>query len=172
MRPPWTRGALLDLIEPVARPHSPPRTPAGLIHRDIKPENVLISDRGQVKVADFGLARAVTARTSASTNGLVIGTVSYIAPELVTKGRADARSDVYSLGIVLYELLTGRKPHTGDTPIQVAYSHVHSKITAPSLEVSTTWRDGVAGVRLPGRPRHDRRQPGARESSGRCGHVL
>ena len=135
----------LDLIEPVAAALAAAHA-AGLIHRDIKPENVLISDRGQVKVADFGLARAVTAHTSASTNGLVIGTVSYIAPELVTKGRADARSDVYSLGIVLYELLTGRKPHTGDTPIQVAYSHVHNQITAPSLEVSTTWRDGRGGI--------------------------
>lgn len=135
----------IELIEPVASALAAAHA-AGLIHRDIKPENVLISDRGQVKVADFGLARAVTAHTSASTTGLVIGTVSYIAPELVTKGHADARSDVYSLGIVLYELLTGRKPHTGDTPIQVAYSHVHNQITAPSLEVSTTWRDGRGGI--------------------------
>lgn len=135
----------IELIEPVAAALAAAHT-AGLIHRDVKPENVLISDRGQVKVADFGLARAVTAHTSASTTGLVIGTVSYIAPELVTKGHADARSDVYSLGIVLYEMLTGRKPHTGDTPIQVAYSHVHNQITAPSLEVSTTWRDGRGGI--------------------------
>ncbi len=135
----------IELIEPVAAALAAAHT-AGLIHRDIKPENVLISDRGQVKVADFGLARAVTAHTSASTQGLVIGTVSYIAPELVNKGHADARSDVYSLGIVLYELLTGRKPHTGDSPIQVAYSHVHNQITAPSLEVSTTWRDGRGGI--------------------------
>lgn len=135
----------VELIEPVAAALAAAHA-AGLIHRDVKPENVLISDRGQVKVADFGLARAVTAHTSASTAGLVIGTVSYIAPELVTKGRADARSDVYSLGIVLYEMLTGRKPHTGDSPIQVAYSHVHNQITAPSLEVSTTWRDGRGGI--------------------------
>lgn len=135
----------ISLIEPVTAALAAAHA-AGLIHRDIKPENVLISDRGQVKVADFGLARAVTAHTSASTAGLVIGTVSYIAPELVTKGHADARSDVYSLGIVFYEMLTGRKPHTGDTPIQVAYSHVHNQITAPSLEVSTTWRDGRGGI--------------------------
>ena len=135
----------VELIEPVAAALAAAHA-AGLIHRDVKPENVLISDRGQVKVADFGLARAVTAHTSASTAGLVIGTVSYIAPELVTKGHADARSDVYSLGIVLYEMLTGRKPHTGDSPIQVAYSHVHNQITAPSLEVSTMWRDGRGGI--------------------------
>ncbi|MDO5533648.1 MAG: Stk1 family PASTA domain-containing Ser/Thr kinase [Propionibacteriaceae bacterium] len=135
----------IELLEPVASALAAAHA-AGLIHRDIKPENVLISDRGQVKVADFGLARAVTAQSSAATTGLVIGTVSYIAPELVTKGRADARSDVYSLGIVLYEMLTGRKPHAGETPIQVAYSHVHNQVSAPSLEVSATWRDGRGGI--------------------------
>ncbi len=135
----------IELLEPVASALAAAHG-AGLIHRDIKPENVLISDRGQVKVADFGLARAVTANSNAATTGLVIGTVSYIAPELVTRGRADARSDVYSLGIVLYEMLTGRKPHQGETPIQVAYSHVHNQISAPSMEVSTTWRDGRGGI--------------------------
>lgn len=135
----------VELVEPVAAALAAAHH-AGFMHRDIKPENVLISDRGQVKVADFGLARAVTANSSAATTGLVIGTVSYIAPELVTKGRADARSDVYSLGIVLYEMLTGRKPHQGETPIQVAYSHVHNQISAPSMEVSATWRDGRGGI--------------------------
>ncbi len=104
---------------------------SGIIHRDLKPENVLISPRGQLKVADFGLARAVTAHT-ATANGMLIGTVSYIAPELVTKGHADTRCDVYALGVVLYEMITGVKPHTGETPIQVAYSHVHNEITPPS----------------------------------------
>ncbi len=130
---------VLGLLEPVASALAAAHA-AGIIHRDVKPENVLISDRGEVKVADFGLARAVTAQSHAATTGLVMGTVSYIAPELVTKGRADARSDVYSLGIVAYEMLTGRKPHTGDEPIQVAYSHVHNQISPPSLELSTTWR--------------------------------
>ncbi|WP_375423526.1 Stk1 family PASTA domain-containing Ser/Thr kinase [uncultured Friedmanniella sp.] len=105
---------------------------AGLVHRDVKPENVLISQRGQVKVADFGLAKAVSSQTSTATQGLLIGTVSYLPPELVVSGRADARSDVYSAGVVLFELLTGRKPHTGETPIQVAYAHVHSNVPAPS----------------------------------------
>lgn len=136
---------VLDLMEPVVAALAAAHA-SGMIHRDVKPENVLISDRGQIKVADFGLARAVTAQSSHATTGLVIGTVSYIAPELVTKGHADPRSDVYSVGIVLYEMLTGHKPHTGDTPIQVAYSHVHNQIPAPSLELSTSWRDPRAGI--------------------------
>ena len=121
----------LELIEPVLGAlvcaHD-----AGLVHRDIKPENVLISERGQIKVADFGLAKAITSQTSTATQGLLIGTVSYLPPELVVSGRADARSDVYSAGVVLFELLTGRKPHTGETPIQVAYAHVHNDVPAPS----------------------------------------
>lgn len=132
---------MLTLIEPVTAALAAAHA-AGIIHRDIKPENVLISDSGLVKVADFGLARAVTSSSQAGTSGLVLGTVSYIAPELVTRGAADARSDVYSLGIVMYEMLTGRKPHTGDEPIQVAYSHVHHQIPAPSMELSTSWREG------------------------------
>ncbi|MEJ7707956.1 MAG: Stk1 family PASTA domain-containing Ser/Thr kinase [Nocardioidaceae bacterium] len=106
---------------------------SGLIHRDIKPENVLIDPRGQVKVADFGLARAISSATSATaTGGVLMGTVSYLPPELVTHGIADARSDVYSLGIVAFELLTGAKPHAGQTPIQVAYQHVHEDVGKPS----------------------------------------
>ena len=121
----------LEVMEPVlaalAAAHE-----AGLVHRDVKPENVLISDRGQLKVADFGLAKAISSQTSTATQGLLIGTVSYLPPELVVSGRSDARSDVYSAGVVLFELLTGRKPHTGDTPIQVAYAHVHNDVPAPS----------------------------------------
>lgn len=121
----------LDLIEPVVRAVAAAHD-AGLVHRDIKPENVLISDQGQIKVADFGLAKAITSQTSTATQGVLIGTVSYLPPELVVTGKADARSDVYSLGVVLFELLTGRKPHTGETPIQVAYAHVHNDVPAPS----------------------------------------
>jgi serine/threonine protein kinase/beta-lactam-binding protein with PASTA domain len=122
----------LEIIEPVlaalAAAHD-----AGLVHRDVKPENVLISDRGRIKVADFGLAKAVSSQSSTATQGLLIGTVSYLPPELVVSGRADARSDVYSTGVVLFELLTGRKPHTGDTPIQIAYAHVHRDVPPPSV---------------------------------------
>ncbi len=104
---------------------------AHLIHRDIKPENVLITPDGEVKVADFGLARAVSAATTA-TGGTLIGTVSYLAPEIVVNEGADARSDVYACGAMLYEMLTGEKPHTGESPIQVAYKHVHEDIGPPS----------------------------------------
>lgn len=126
MSPERALDLLLPVITAVATAHE-----AGIIHRDIKPENVLISERGQIKVADFGLARAITAHTATAT-GTLIGTVSYIAPELVTTGKGDTRADVYALGVVLFELLTGRKPHTGETPIQVAYAHVHNEIPAPS----------------------------------------
>ncbi|MEZ0581004.1 Stk1 family PASTA domain-containing Ser/Thr kinase [Nocardioides sp. MH1] len=109
---------------------------AGLVHRDVKPENVLIADDGRIKVADFGLARAVSAETQhTATGGVLIGTVSYLAPELVVDGKADARADVYAVGVILYELLTGHKPHTGESPIQVAYKHVHEDVPAPSEEV-------------------------------------
>lgn len=106
---------------------------AGLVHRDVKPENVLIADDGRIKVADFGLAKAVSAETQhTATNGVLIGTVSYLAPELVVEQRADARADVYAAGVILFELLTGTKPHTGESPIAVAYRHVHHDVPAPS----------------------------------------
>ncbi|MGY4642750.1 eukaryotic-like serine/threonine-protein kinase [Cellulomonas sp. URHB0016] len=109
---------------------------AGLVHRDIKPENVLLATDGRVKLADFGLARAVTEVTS-TTTGTVLGTVAYLAPELVVRGASDARTDVYACGILLFEMLTGRQPFTGETPIQVAFQHVNSDVPAPSDEL--TW---------------------------------
>nr|WP_238473443.1 Stk1 family PASTA domain-containing Ser/Thr kinase [Nocardioides cavernaquae] len=132
---PMAPGKALALLEPVLSALAAAHR-AGLIHRDIKPENVLIADDGRVKVADFGLAKAVSADTQhTATGGVLIGTVSYLAPELVVDGRADARADVYAAGVVLYELLTGRKPHEGESPIQVAYKHVHEDIPAPSALV-------------------------------------
>lgn len=107
---------------------------AHIIHRDVKPENVLMTPTGDIKVADFGLARAVSAATTA-TGGTLIGTVSYLAPEIVVNDGADARSDVYACGALLYEMLTGLKPHAGESPIQVAYKHVHEDIAAPSETV-------------------------------------
>jgi eukaryotic-like serine/threonine-protein kinase len=127
MAPTRALGIMEPVLAALAAAHQ-----AGLVHRDVKPENVLISERGQIKVADFGLAKAVSSQTNTATQGLLIGTVSYLPPELVMSGRADARSDVYSAGVVLYELLTGRKPHTGDTPIQIAYAHVHRDVPPPS----------------------------------------
>ncbi len=124
--------ALLDpILSALAAAHR-----AGMIHRDVKPENVLLADDGRVKVADFGLARAVSTETQhTTTGGVLIGTVSYLSPELVLDGRADARSDVYAAGVLLYEMLTGRKPHEGDSPIQVAYKHVHQDVPPPSSAV-------------------------------------
>ncbi len=132
---PLAPAKAMSLMEPVlsalAAAHQ-----AGMIHRDVKPENVLLAEDGRVKVADFGLARAVSAETQhTATGGVLIGTVSYLSPELVVDGRADARSDVYAAGVILYELLTGRKPHEGDSPIQIAYKHVHEDVPPPSEEV-------------------------------------
>ncbi|GAA3820383.1 Stk1 family PASTA domain-containing Ser/Thr kinase [Cellulomonas soli] len=107
----------------------------GLVHRDIKPENVLLADDGRIKLADFGLARAVT-EVTATTTGTVMGTVAYLAPELVTRGTSDARTDVYACGILLYEMLTGVQPFVGETPIQVAFQHVNSDVPAPSDTVA------------------------------------
>ncbi len=108
----------------------------GIVHRDVKPENVLLAPDGRVKVTDFGLARAVSTATSATAvSGPLIGTVAYLAPELVLDDGADARSDVYAAGVMLYELLTGLKPHAGGTPLQVAYQHVHRDVPAPSRHV-------------------------------------
>ncbi len=107
---------------------------AGLVHRDVKPENVLLTADGRAKVADFGLARAVTEATAATT-GTVLGTVAYLAPEVVTDGTADPRTDVYAVGILLYELITGHQPFTGEAPIQVAFQHVNGRIPPPSEQV-------------------------------------
>ena len=104
----------------------------GLVHRDVKPENVLLASNGRIKIADFGLARAVSTTTN---TGTLIGTVAYLSPELVTGGGADARSDIYSAGIVLFELLTGKQPYTGDVPIRVALQHANSTVPAPSTLV-------------------------------------
>ncbi|WP_201291459.1 protein kinase domain-containing protein [Arthrobacter zhaoguopingii] len=117
--------ALIDpVIEGLAAAHE-----AGLVHRDVKPENVLLSSNGQIKIADFGLARAVTATTGTAT---LVGTAAYLPPELVTGSPADARSDIYSAGIMLFELLTGRQPFTGDAPVQIAFQHAYEHVPAAS----------------------------------------
>ena len=101
----------------------------GIIHRDVKPENILISKDGRIKVADFGLARNMTmAQTMTAESSVVLGSVSYLSPEQVQRGIADARSDVYAIGIVLFEMLLGKKPYDGETPIQIAYRHVNGRI--------------------------------------------
>jgi eukaryotic-like serine/threonine-protein kinase len=108
---------------------------AGVVHRDIKPENVLIRDDGRIKVADFGLARLIDTSTNHSQTGVLFGTVAYLAPEQVERGTADVRSDVYAAGVVLFEMLTGTKPFSGDSPVQVALQHVSSQVPAPSSRV-------------------------------------
>ena len=130
----FTPAEAVSIMEPVLSALSAAHR-AGLVHRDIKPENILLSDDGLVKVADFGLARAVDTDPTAAHTGLMMGTVAYCAPEQVVHGRAEPRSDVYSAGIVLFELLTGRPPYQGESAMQVAYQHVHSRVPAPSSRV-------------------------------------
>jgi beta-lactam-binding protein with PASTA domain len=129
-----TVGEAFAVLEPVLAGLTAAHR-AGIAHRDVKPENVLISTDGQVKVADFGLARAVagTGQTS-HTGGVLIGTVAYLSPEQLERGRSDARSDVYAAGILFYELLTGHPPYAGDSALAVAYQHVHHDVPAPSSE--------------------------------------
>ncbi|WP_375475036.1 protein kinase [uncultured Jatrophihabitans sp.] len=124
----------VSIMEPVLSALSAAHR-AGLVHRDVKPENILLSDDGVVKVADFGLARAVESDAASTRTGLMMGTVAYCSPEQISRGAADPRSDVYSAGIVLFELLTGEPPYRGDSAMNVAWQHVHSRVPAPSSKV-------------------------------------
>ncbi|OBG29329.1 serine/threonine protein kinase [Mycobacterium sp. 852002-51057_SCH5723018] len=110
---------------------------AGLVHRDVKPENVLISDDGEVKIADFGLVRAVAAAGITSTS-VILGTAAYLSPEQVRDGNAGPRSDVYSAGVLTYELLTGHTPFTGDSALSIAYQRLDADVPPASLAI-----DGV-----------------------------
>jgi serine/threonine-protein kinase len=104
---------------------------AGLVHRDVKPENVLISDEGEVKIADFGLVRAM-AEAGITSASVILGTAAYLSPEQVGTGSAGPRSDVYAVGILAYELLTGITPFTGDTALAVAYQRMDNDVPPPS----------------------------------------
>ena len=123
-----TPDRALEILEPLtaglAAAHS-----AGILHRDLKPENVFLSDNGTVKLGDFGLAREISSHTQ---TGSVVGTAAYLSPELVLRGQADARSDIYSLGVMAFEMLTGKQPYGGDQAVQIAYQHANSNIPAPS----------------------------------------
>jgi eukaryotic-like serine/threonine-protein kinase len=123
----------LDIMEGVlaglAAAHS-----AGIAHRDVKPENVLLGHGHTVKVADFGLARLLSA-VSHTRTGMIIGTAAYLAPEQVAGGATDVRTDVYAAGVMLFELLTGTQPHTGETPLAVAYKHINEIVPPPSTVV-------------------------------------
>ncbi len=103
---------------------------AGIVHRDLKPENILLAHDGRIKIGDFGLARAATANTA--TGKALLGTIAYLSPELVTRGVADTRSDIYAVGIMLFEMLTGTQPFTGDEPMQIAFQHANDDVPLPS----------------------------------------
>ena len=130
-RGPQSPARAVALVVPVLRALAAAHG-AGLVHRDVKPENVLLAADGRIKVTDFGLARAVETSNLTQTTGLLIGTVSYLAPEQVQHGGADARTDVYATGVLLWELLTGSVPYGGDSPFSVAYKHVNEDVPAPS----------------------------------------
>lgn len=133
---------------------------SGILHRDLKPENVLLADDGRIKLGDFGLARATTANTASGQ--ALLGTIAYLSPELLTRGVADARSDIYAIGIMMYEMLTGEQPFTGEQPMQVAYQHANENVPSPSTKnpaVPTELDDIVAWAtsRSPeGRPENAR----------------
>lgn len=112
---------------------------AGLVHRDVKPENILISDDGDVKVVDFGLVRAIAAAGITSTN-VILGTAAYLSPEQVRDGNAGPASDVYGVGVLTYELLTGHTPFSGDSALTVAYQRLDHDVPPPSSAI-----DGVPG---------------------------
>ena len=115
---------LLPVLSALAAAHK-----IGIIHRDIKPENILISREGRIKIADFGLAKGpMLGSTMTAESSVILGSVSYLSPEQVQRGIADARSDVYSVGITAFEMFSGDKPYGGDIPIQIAYKHVNERV--------------------------------------------
>ena len=129
---PFTSAHALEIISSVLAGLSSAHD-AGFVHRDIKPENVLITHDGHIKVTDFGLARVINdTPVSDSTGAVLLGTMAYLSPEQVQQLAVDQRSDVYSCGILLYEMVTGLVPFTGSSPLEVAYQHVNSSVSAPS----------------------------------------
>ena len=129
-----TSAQTLDIIKAVLQGLDAAHT-AGIVHRDLKPENVLLADDGRIKIADFGLARASTHNTA--TSQALLGTIAYLSPELISRGVADVRSDMYALGIMIFEMLTGQQPYQGDQAVTIAYQHTNDMVPAPSSKNST-----------------------------------
>jgi serine/threonine protein kinase len=128
LAPPDAIRLFIPVLNALAAAHK-----IGISHRDIKPENILIAKDGRIKVADFGLARGESlGNTMTAEASVIMGSVSYLSPEQVQRGVSDSRSDVYSLGILLFEMLTGQKPYDGGSAIQIAYRHVTEKVPPPS----------------------------------------
>ena len=143
-------------------------TAPGLVHRDVKPENVLISDDGDVKIADFGLVRAVAEAKITSTS-VILGTAAYLSPEQVSTGDAGPRSDVYGVGVLAYELLTGDTPFKGDNALSVAYQRMDNDVPPPSAAIAgvPTQFDDLVAVRDGARPRRPvRRRAGNGRRTG------
>lgn len=128
LTPEQTMDILVAVLSGLAAAHK-----AGIVHRDVKPENVLLADDGRIKLGDFGLARAASNNTA--TGQALLGTIAYLSPELVTRGVADARSDIYALGILTYEMLTGEQPYQGEAPMRIAYQHANDTVPVPSSKV-------------------------------------
>lgn len=129
-----TPAQTLDIVTAILQGLDAAHT-AGIVHRDLKPENVLLADDGRIKIADFGLARASAHNTA--TSQALLGTIAYLSPELISRGEADVRSDMYALGIMMFEMLTGEQPYQGDQAITVAYQHANDMVPAPSSKTPT-----------------------------------
>ena len=127
LTPEQTMDILEAVLSGLAAAHK-----SGIVHRDLKPENVMLADDGRIKIGDFGLARAVSANTA--TGAALLGTIAYLSPELVTRGIADARSDIYAVGIMMYEMLAGEQPFRGEQPMQIAYQHANDSVPTPSTK--------------------------------------
>lgn len=162
LEPAQAANVLLQTLAALEHAHQ-----QGIVHRDVKPENIMVTERGVVKVADFGLARAYASAT-VTQSGTVTGTVQYLAPEQIQGEPSDPRTDLYSLGVVAYELLTGRVPYTGETSLAIAYKHLSERVPAPS-ELVPSVPAGLDRLVLAATEKDRERRP---SSAGALGKAL